>query len=308
VQAAVAYVLAWHGHVDEATRLADELVALDETLFTAMAQVPLAMTDLACGRFDEARERVEPLLPAVRSLGVDYFTLGVLRLMAHVELSQGDPRHALALLAEASDVVWSPLYEWHGDHLELRARASALSDPAQLAPLAARLDQLARGADRGPAIRAPAASVAGLIALAAGRADEAVERFQTAARSWEEASCWRPAADAWCDAAEAGAPPSAIDRAVALAESHGLSYAARRAAAASTRARTVVAKELARLTERERDIVLLVGARRSNREIAAELFLSEKTVRNYLSSAFAKLGVSRRSEIIALVSGTAAAP
>jgi DNA-binding CsgD family transcriptional regulator len=35
----------------------------------------------------------------------------------------------------------------------------------------------------------------------------------------------------------------------------------------------------------------------SNREIAAELFLSERTVENHVAHVFAKLGISRRSAI-----------
>jgi DNA-binding CsgD family transcriptional regulator len=309
VQTSVAYVLAWHGHIDEASRLVDELVALDQTLFTAMAQVPLAMIDLGCGRFDEAGARLEPLIPAVRSLGVDYFTLGVLRLMAQVDLARGDPRQALALLDEAAAVVWSPLYEWHGDHLELRARAAlALGDTTQLRKVAARLDELARDACHGPAILAPAASVTAMVALATGRAEEAADHFQVAAQAWEESSCWRPAADAWCDAAEAAAPAAAIERAAALAATHGLSHAGVRAAAAQARATAVVPAALATLTPRELEIVLLVAARRTNREIGSELFLSEKTVRNYLSSAFAKLGVSRRAQVVELVTRATAEP
>ena len=196
-----------------------------------MAQVPLAMIDLGRGRLDDARDRLDPLVPAIRSLGVDYFTLGVVRLMAHVDLLQGRPRQALLLLDEAADVLWSPLYEWHGDHLELRARAAlALGDGAQLHQVAARLDELAVSARHGPAIVAPAFSVAAMTALATGLHDEAVDHFEAAARAWESASCWRPAAEAWCDAAEAGtaltAPPTkAVERARALAEAHGLSHA-----------------------------------------------------------------------------------
>jgi DNA-binding CsgD family transcriptional regulator len=312
VQAAVAYVLAWHGHVAEAERLVDELVALDQTLFTAMAQVPSAMVDLGRGQLDAARTRLEPLVPAIRSLGVDYFTLGVLRLMAHLELLEGRPRSALDLLDEATEVVWSPLYEWHGDHLELRARAAlALGDEAQLGHVAARLHELAHSARRGPAILAPAESVAAMIALAAGRHDEAAGRFRAAAVAWERASCWRPAADAWCDVAEAGGPPAAtaeaIERAGAIAGAHGLWHARDRTevAAAHVAASTLGGDELAVLTHREREIVILVGAGRTNREVGAELYLSEKTVRNYLSTAFAKLGISRRAEVVALLAGAA---
>jgi two-component system, NarL family, response regulator DesR len=48
------------------------------------------------------------------------------------------------------------------------------------------------------------------------------------------------------------------------------------------------------LTERERQVLRLAGEGLSNAEIAEQLFLSGGTVRNYLSDAMAKLGVSNR--------------
>ncbi len=50
------------------------------------------------------------------------------------------------------------------------------------------------------------------------------------------------------------------------------------------------------LTERELEILQLLAGRRTNAEIAAELFLSQKTVRNYVSAIFAKLHVVDRAE------------
>ena len=52
--------------------------------------------------------------------------------------------------------------------------------------------------------------------------------------------------------------------------------------------------ELDPLTDRERQILQRAGDGRSNTEIAAELHLSDGTVRNYLSEAIAKLGASNR--------------
>jgi ATP/maltotriose-dependent transcriptional regulator MalT len=49
------------------------------------------------------------------------------------------------------------------------------------------------------------------------------------------------------------------------------------------------------LTEREAEVLRLVAAGRTNREIAAELYLSAKTVSRHLSNIFTKVGVSSRA-------------
>ncbi len=53
------------------------------------------------------------------------------------------------------------------------------------------------------------------------------------------------------------------------------------------------------LTPQELRIFELIGEGRSNRAIAEELFLAEKTVKNYVSNMLAKLGMSRRTEAAA---------
>ena len=55
------------------------------------------------------------------------------------------------------------------------------------------------------------------------------------------------------------------------------------------------------LTAREKQVLMLVVAGLTNPQIAAELFLAESTVKSHLSSAFGKLGVSSRSEAVALI-------
>jgi DNA-binding NarL/FixJ family response regulator len=57
--------------------------------------------------------------------------------------------------------------------------------------------------------------------------------------------------------------------------------------------------ELAQLTAQEQKILLLVAEGKTNKEIAAEVFLSDKTVKNYVSSILSKLNLQRRAQAAA---------
>jgi len=59
--------------------------------------------------------------------------------------------------------------------------------------------------------------------------------------------------------------------------------------------------ELGALTQQERKILALVAEGKTNKEIAAEVFLSDKTVKNYVSSILAKLNLERRAQAAAYV-------
>jgi len=55
-------------------------------------------------------------------------------------------------------------------------------------------------------------------------------------------------------------------------------------------------ERLARLTPQERRILELIADGLTNRQIAAEMHLAEKTIKNYVSSLLAKLGMERRTQ------------
>jgi two-component system, NarL family, response regulator DevR len=59
--------------------------------------------------------------------------------------------------------------------------------------------------------------------------------------------------------------------------------------------------ELAQLTAQEQKILLLVAEGKTNKEIAAEVYLSDKTVKNYVSSILSKLNLQRRAQAAAFV-------
>jgi len=58
---------------------------------------------------------------------------------------------------------------------------------------------------------------------------------------------------------------------------------------------------VAGLTEQERKILDLIGEGMTNRQIGQTLFLAEKTVKNYVSSLLAKLGMERRTQAAVFV-------
>jgi two-component system response regulator DevR len=59
--------------------------------------------------------------------------------------------------------------------------------------------------------------------------------------------------------------------------------------------------ELASLTSQEQKILVLVAEGKTNKEIAAEVFLSDKTVKNYVSSILSKLNLERRGQAAAFM-------
>lgn len=60
-----------------------------------------------------------------------------------------------------------------------------------------------------------------------------------------------------------------------------------------------VVPPLPQLSDREREVLRLAAEGRPNGEIARRLYLSEKTVRNHVSSIFTKLGVTDRAQAVA---------
>lgn len=96
-----------------------------------------------------------------------------------------------------------------------------------------------------------------------------------------------------------GAPPEEIVQAVVAVASgqavFGSGVAARITGLVTSGARPHPFPEL---TSRERDVLDLLARGRANAEIAARLGLTEKTVRNIVSSIFTRLGVADRSVLI----------
>jgi DNA-binding NarL/FixJ family response regulator len=87
-------------------------------------------------------------------------------------------------------------------------------------------------------------------------------------------------------------------RGVAAGDAVYGSTVARRVRAFFAGSGAVAARPFPELSDREREVLALVAAGASNGDIARRLFLSDKTVRNHVSSIFGKLQVDDRAQAI----------
>jgi DNA-binding NarL/FixJ family response regulator len=170
------------------------------------------------------------------------------------------------------------------------------SDPAAARPLVAELETVGDAFDSS-SLKAMARYAVGALALAEDRPEDALQALRAALHRWRELG-W-PYETARTQVLVGRALRGVGDEESAAAE---LGAAAR--ALTALRA-TPAAQEVERLlapgplpgglTAREAEVLRLVASGSSNPEIAAALFLSEKTVARHLSNIFTKLDVSSRT-------------
>jgi DNA-binding CsgD family transcriptional regulator len=142
--------------------------------------------------------------------------------------------------------------------------------------------------------------------------DEAVQAWEAVSEPYPLAVTLLRAAEAALSAADRDGGAIRLRRAAGLAQRLGarplseeISLLARRARisleapGADSDAETVPEPERLGLTAREFEVLRLVAAGRSNREIAGELFISAKTASVHVSNILSKLGVTSRGEAAA---------
>jgi DNA-binding NarL/FixJ family response regulator len=149
-----------------------------------------------------------------------------------------------------------------------------------------------------PGLRAAAHRAQGAVLLARGDADSALAELRTACQLWHEldapyevartrvllADAYRAVGDADAGARESGLARTAFERLGARADLRALEPASLPFG----------------LTAREAEVVRLIASGKSNSAIAADLFLSDRTVARHVSNIFTKAGVSSRSALTAL--------
>jgi ATP/maltotriose-dependent transcriptional regulator MalT len=148
-------------------------------------------------------------------------------------------------------------------------------------------------------LRAAAHRCEGAVALGENQAVAALAQLRLAVGVWQELDAPYEAARTrllLADAYDALDDPDAAERERAAAEACFVRLGVRRESDATAIDTPLSAREV--------DVVRLIAAGKTNKDIASELFLSEKTVARHVSNIFTKLGVSSRSAATAYAFST----
>jgi DNA-binding CsgD family transcriptional regulator len=162
-------------------------------------------------------------------------------------------------------------------------------------------DELSQLADElgAPLLRALAIHARGAVLLLEGEAAGALAALREAWTAWQELEVPYEAAQArlliGLACRRLGDEEAAAMELDAARWAFGQLGAAPDLARAQEFTRSTTAASAHGLTARELEVLRLVATGKTNRTIAADLFLSEKTVARHVSNIFAKLGVSSRA-------------
>jgi DNA-binding CsgD family transcriptional regulator len=259
-------VLAQLGRPEEATRAAERALDMNPDRYTPLVALSgLGHLELTLESPSEATARLEPLVAFIR--GEAIVEPGVARFVVdHVE--------ALVELGRRDDAV--ELLDWYEGNARRLERASALAGCARCRGLLA-----AQAGDLDAAFAAYEDALGwheqAEIPLDRGRTLLALGATQRRAKRRREAR-------------------ATLEEALGVFERIGAALWAERTREEMKRISGRAATPGA-LTPAEQRVAALVAEGKTNREVAAALFLSERTVEGHLSHAFGKLGVRSRTEL-----------
>ena len=230
------------------------------------------------------------------------FTTQNLCVLGFLEVSRSQFAAAIAPLREARALtrrmgVREPsVYQWHAEHVEASLATGNLAEAAEIT---SELHELARALDR-PSLQALAERCAALVQAAQGQADQALSALtastaRNAELPFQHARSLLALGTIARRARRKAVARDALTSAQAIFTGMGCALWSERTAAELSRVGLRAAP--ATLTVTELRIAELVAGGRTNREVAAELFLSVKTVEANLSRIYHKLHVTSRTQL-----------
>jgi DNA-binding CsgD family transcriptional regulator len=264
-----------------------------------------ALAEAQLGRGERAREAASKALRLIPETAGRQAELLVTLALGHLELARGDPHAAIGWIepvlgfVRRESIVEPSAIRFVVDYvealIELGRRAEALE-------LLDWYEGNARRLERAAAV-ASCMRCRGLLASADGRMDAALAAF-------EEALDWHAKVELPLDrgrtllalgvaqrrAKRRREARETLEKARAIFERIGAALWAERARAELKRISGRAATPGA-LTPAEERVAALVAEGKTNREVAAALFLSDRTVEGHLSRVFGKLGINHRAEL-----------
>ena len=268
------------------------------------AELPAAVIAAHQGRIEDAHDRSERAIALAEADDIRIAQSGHRWVLGFIELSRGDAAAALGYLERAWEIRDTVRALDPGHRLELGDTLEALIAVGELEEAEQKLitwEERARALDRSGALAIAARCRALLVAargdLAGAQADfeRALTEHARTQDPFQHARTLLAQGVTQRRAKQRGAARGTLELAQAGFERLGAPLWAQRAQGELARigGRTASGE----LTEAERRIAELVAEGRSNREVAAALFVTEHTVEGALTRAYRKLGVRSRAEL-----------
>jgi len=272
--------------------------------------VPAARGDWATAETYAARAAAEPRDPVDRRVAVGMA-------LAHVASARGDHPAVLEALEPVVELSPNPAVDEPGfwPWQDLYAEALVADGRAEEADRFLAPHERLAGERRRPSTIARLARVRGRIEAALGHREDAAEAFARALEHIEPLEM--PYERALIEFAQGqflrrnGSRRAASEQLTRARETFAelsarpaLARCERELVACGLKPTRRGSDEQPGLTPQEQAVARLVATGRTNREVAAELLLSVKTVEVHLTRIYAKLGVSSRSQLAALMTGT----
>jgi DNA-binding CsgD family transcriptional regulator len=264
-----------------------------------------ALLEAHLGRVEEAREAAGRGIELSERCGDEVFRLQHLSVLGFLELSVGDPRAADMILRPLAARLASSGWREPSIYGELPNAIEALVELAELEEarrlLAELKDRLRR--IESPWGEASAGRCEGLILAAEGDPAAAVTALERALTVHERlpqpfdlARTLLARGAVQRRMKKRGSARKSLERALAIFDELGATLWAEMARSELARigGRTAAGDVL---TPTERSIAQLVATGKTNKEVAAQLFITPRTVEGHLTRIYAKLGVRSRAEL-----------
>ncbi len=299
----------WNGALsdgDESMRLAD---AFGNRVLSAYARIAVGRCEASLGDVTSARRRLQEALSIVAD-----GDLGSMRYWGHAalgftELTGGDATAAVRSLEYAADFAARAEIRslaaapWGPDLVEAYVLTGRHAEALEL------VDRLT--GDSGPFPTAWSSAVLGRCRVIVGTQQDVDAAFASAMAAHERVDAPFERARTCLWYAErlrrAHRTNDAVDQFAAAADAFGGLVAptwlerARAGLAACGRGDLASASPFASLTPRESQVARAIARGDTNREAAAALFLSPRTIESYLASIYRKLGVHSRTQLVQLL-------